>query len=315
MNKKVVVIGGGTGLSCLVKGLKEYRVDISAIVSVCDDGRSTGILREEFNQIAVGDIRRVLTALSANGDDFSKLINYRFNTTSNLNGHTLGNLLLTASADLNGNMSRGISSLSKLFNLKGNVIPFSEDNDITLMAKMIDGSIVSGEHNITESKNKIEKVFYKNDVKVSRDAIKAILDADLIILSMGSIYTSVIPNLLSSDIRNAIDTSKADVMYVCNMFTQPGETDNFKASDHINLLNSYLGNKKVSVGIFNNQEIDLKVVKKYETEEQKDLVIFDKENLSNLNIIEDNLVEYVNGSIKHNTLRLGLDIFTYILKK
>lgn len=313
MSRKVVVLGGGTGLSCLLKGLKEYNVSITAIVSVCDDGKSTGRLREEFNQVAVGDIRRVLVALSETEPMFEELLNYRFNTSSDLNGHTVGNLLLTAMTNITGNMNKGIKSLGKVLNLKGNVIPLSEDNSITLMGEMEDGEIVEGEHNITEKHKKIKRVFYKNEPIVSRDAIKAIKEADLIVLSMGSIYTSIIPNLICKDIIEAIDKSTANIMYVCNIVTQPGETDDFKASDHINLLNSYLGKKKISVGIFNHEEMSPELVKKYETEEQKDPVILDKENLKNIEIIEDDLISDKDGTFRHDTLRLGLDIFTYLL--
>lgn len=313
MNKKVVVLGGGTGLSSLLKGLKDFPVDITAIVSVCDDGKSTGRLRNEFNQVAVGDIRRVLVALSETEPMFEKLLNYRFQTSSDLNGHTVGNLLLTAMANINGNLSKGLKSLSKVLNLKGKVIPLSEDNSITLMGLMEDNSIIEGEHNITKSNLKIKKVFYKNEPIVSPDAIKAILGADLIILSMGSIYTSIIPNLICREIIKAIDKSKANIMYVCNIVTQPGETDDFKASDHINLLNSYLGNKKIKVGIFNKEEMDKELLLKYETEEQKDPVILDKENLKDIEIIEDDLTTDDDGTFKHDTIKLGLNIFSYLL--
>lgn len=315
MNKKVVVLGGGCGLSTLLKGLKEFPVDISAIVSVCDDGKSTGRLREEFNQVAVGDIRRVLVALSETERTFDEILNYRFNTTSDLDGHTVGNLLLTAAASIKGNMSKGIKSLSKVLKLKGKVIPLSEDNEITLMARMTDGSIVEGEHNITEAHKKIEKIYYKHEPKVSPDALKAIRDADLIVLSMGSIYTSIIPNLICKEIIDAIDNSKADIMYICNIVTQPGETDDFKASDHIKLLNSYLGKKKINVGIFNKEQMDQELVKKYETEEQKDPVVLDKENLKDIEIIEDDLIETKEGVFRHDTTRLGFQILAYLLNK
>ena len=315
MNKKVVVLGGGTGLSTLLKGLKEFPVDITAIVSVCDDGKSTGRLRCEFNQVAVGDIRRVLVALSETENRLDEILNYRFKTTSDLDGHTVGNLLLTAAASIKGNMSKGIKSLAKVLNLKGRVIPLSEDNEITLMAKMTDGSIIEGEHNITEAHKKIEKIYYKNDPVVSRDAIKAIHDADLIVLSMGSIYTSIIPNLICKEIVDAIDKSNGNLMYICNIVTQPGETDDFKASDHINLLNSYLGDKKIQVGIFNKEEMDAELLEKYETEEQKDPVILDKENLTDIEIIEDDLIESETGVFRHDTIRLGVLILEYLLNQ
>ena len=315
MNKKVVVLGGGTGLSTLLKGLKDFPVDISAIVSVCDDGKSTGRLREEFNQVAVGDIRRVLVALSETEQTIDSILNYRFHTTSDLDGHTVGNLLLTAAASIKGNMNKGIKSLSKILNLKGKVIPLSEDNEITLMAEMTDGSIVEGEHNITEAHKVIKKIYYKKEPKVSHDAIKAILDADLIVLSMGSIYTSIIPNLICKEIIHAIDKSNANIMYICNIVTQPGETDGMTASDHINLLNSYLGHKKISVGIFNKEEMDSELLEKYETEEQKDPVILDKDKLTDIEIIEDDLIESNEGVFRHDTTRLGFQIFAYLLNQ
>lgn len=314
MNKKVVVLGGGTGLSYLLRGLKQFPVDITAVVSICDDGKSTGRLREEFKQPAVGDIRRVLVALSETEPLVEKLLNYRFKTTSDLDGHTVGNLLLTAMTNITGNMNIGIKSLSKVLNLKGKVIPFSEDNAI-LMGEMDDGSIVEGEHNITQCNKKIKRVFYKEEPKVSKEALKAIKQADLIVLSMGSVFTSIIPNLVCKEIIEAIDKSKAKIMYCCNIVTQPGETDEFKASDHINLLNSYLGEKKINVGIFNKEHMDPELVLKYETEEQKDPVIFDKENLGNLEIIEDNLITDADGTFKHDVIRLAFNIFEYLLRK
>jgi len=314
MNKKVVVIGGGTGLSYLLRGLKQFPVDITAIVSVCDDGRSTGRLREEFNVPAMGDIRQVLVALSETEPLVEKLLNYRFKTTSDLNGHTVGNLLLTAVNNMTGSMSVGIKSLSKILNLKGKVVPLSEDN-VILMGEMQDGTIIEGEHNITENEKPIKRVFYKETPKVSYDAKKAIRNADLIILSMGSIFTSIIPNLICPEIIKEIDRSDAKIMYCCNIVTQPGETDDYKASDHINLLNSYLGKRKINVGIFNNEEMDAELVKKYETEEQKDPVILDKENLTNIEVIEDELVTDADGTFRHDTMRLAFLIFNYLLRK
>lgn len=314
MKKNVVVLGGGTGLSYLLRGLKEFPVNITAVVSICDDGRSTGRLREEFNQPAVGDIRRVLVALSETEPLVEQLLNYRFKTTSDLNGHTVGNLLLTAMTNITGNLSVGINSLGKVLNLRGHVLPFSEDNAI-LMGEMVDGSIIEGEHNITQCNKKIKRVFYKEKPEVSKEVIKAINEASLIVLSMGSIWTSIIPNLICEDIIKAIDESKAPIMYCCNIVTQPGETDDFKASDHIKLLNSYLGKRKIDVGIFNKEKMDPKLVVKYETEEQKDPVILDVKNLDDIEIIADDLITSTDGTFKHDTIKLALDIFEYLLRK
>ena len=314
MKKKIVVLGGGTGMSNLLTGLKNFPLDISAIVTVCDDGSSTGILREEFNIPAVGDIRRVLVALSETEPLVMDLFNYRFKTTSDLDGHTVGNLLLTASTEICGNMSDGIEALSKVMNLKGKVIPLTEDN-VTLMAKMKDGRVIEGEHHITESKGKIEKVYYKEKPKINENALKAIREADLILFSMGSLYTSVIPNLLIKDLVNEIDKSKGILMYACNMMTQPGETDNFKVSDHIKVLNKYLGKRKLEIVVANNEKIDKKMAKFYETTEQKDPVILDKENIK-IDIIEDKFVFITkNNLLRHDNIKLGFDIYYYLTKR
>ncbi len=314
MNKKVVVLGGGTGLSFLLRGLKQFPVDITAIVSVCDDGRSTGRLRKQFNLPAMGDIRQVLISLSETEPTVGKLLNYRFKTTSDLNGHPVGNLLLTAAAEMTGSMNNGVRTLSKVLDLKGKVVPFSEDN-LTLMGEMTDGSVVEGEHKITQSHKRIKRVFYKDEPKVSKEAIKAIHNADLIVLSMGSVFTSVIPNLLGKELIEAIDESKAPIMYCCNMFTQPGETDDLTASDHINVFNSYLGEKKISVGIFNKEKMDPVLVEKYSTEEQKSPVVLDRSKLRNIEVIADDLVIEYDGAYKHDTLRLAFLIFEYLMRK
>ncbi len=313
--KKVVVLGGGTGMSTLLKGLKLFPLDITAVVSVSDDGRSTGRLREEFNTIAVGDIRRVITSLSETEPLIEKLMNYRFETTSDLNGHAVGNLILTALSNITGNLSDGIESLSKVFNLKGKVLPLTEDN-VTLAAHMTDGSTIIGEHNITESHKIIKKVFYKEKSTTNPLVLEEIKNADLIILSMGSLYTSVIPNLINSDMKKAINSSKAKIMYVCNMMTQPGETDNFTASTHIKALNKYLGKRCVDIIIANDGKISDDVIIKYRDTEQKDEVVFDKDNLKkmNLHIIHNNYVDISEGFIRHKVDKLALDIYAYLIK-
>lgn len=315
MNKKIVVLGGGTGMSQLLSGLKQFPVDITAIVSVCDDGMSTGRLREEFNTPAVGDIRKVLVSLSETEPLVEKLLNYRFDTTSDLNGHAVGNLLLTAMANMTGNLADGIKAIGKVLNLKGKVVPLTEDQ-VTLVGLMDDGEIVKGEHHITLSNNKIKKVYYENEPTVCSDALKAIREADLIILSMGSLYTSIAPNLICKDLINEIDASKAKVMYICNMMSQPGETDNFNVSDHINVLNSYLGNKKIGIVVANDGIIPDIIKEKYETMEQKDQVVLDEDKLKEMNIelITNNYVTIQDEIIRHRTEKLALDIFAYLIK-
>ena len=313
MNKKVVVLGGGTGLSVLLQGLKKFPLDITAIVSVCDNGSSTGKLREEFKTPAVGDIRRVLISLSETEPLVEKLFNYRFSTYSDLNGHAVGNLILTAAKEITGNLSDGIEALSKVFNLKGKVVPLTEDN-VTLMAEMKDKTIVEGEKEISLSPKKIKKVFYKEAPVITPEAIKVIKNADAIILSMGGIFTSIIPNLINKEIIDAIDESNAKIIYVSNMVTQPGETDNFKVSDHVNLLNSYLGKRKVDVVLANNKKIDKNILEKYQTSEQKDQVLLDKENLKDITVIEDNYFIIDNGMVRHDALKVAFNIFVEVFK-
>ena len=312
MNKNVVVLGGGTGQSVLLSGLKKFPVNITAVVSVADDGRNTGKLREQFNIPAMGDVRRVLIALSETEDFVSELFSYRFKGDCDLNGNNIGNLLLTAMSDICGNLSSGVKEISKILNLKGEVLPLTDDN-IVLMGEMVDGSIIEGEHNITMSPKKIKRVFYKDEPKVNSTVIDKIKESDAILLSMGSVYTSIIPNLLCKDVIDAIDSSNSKIIYVCNVMTQPGETDDFKVSDHINLLNSYLGKRKIDIVVTNSEEISSETQKIYETTEQKDLVIIDSENI-NIENISKPLIKVENNVIRHDNLKLALEIVNILSK-
>lgn len=312
MNKKIVVLGGGTGQSVLLSGLKKFPFDITSVVSVCDDGKSTGKLRREFNVPAMGDLRRVLIALAETEDVVEKFVNYRFKSGNELDGHTVGNILLTALTDIYGNMSNAVSQFSKILNMRGKVIPFSDDN-IVLMGEMEDGSIVEGEHNITESSKKIKRVYYKNKVKVSKEVIKSIKESDAIILSMGSVYTSIIPNLLCKEVIDAIDESNAKIIYICNIMTQPGETDDFKVSDHIELLDSYLGKRKIDIVMTNSEKIGKKIQKKYETMEQKDLVKVDDKNIK-IEHIKRPFVKIEDNVIRHDSIKVGLEIMNILIK-
>ena len=230
-----------------------------------------------------------------------------------MNGHTVGNLLLTALCNITGNVQEGIETIGKVLKIKGRVLPFTLESP-TLIGKMKDETIIKGEHNITKSNKQIDYVYYENEVKVNKNVLKVIKEADLILLSMGSLYTSIIPNLLSKQLISTIDKSKAKIMYVCNMVTQPGETDDYKVSDHISTLNKYLGTKKVTAVIAHSGEIPKDILVKYETEEQKDQVIFDEENLQDLVVIKNNYVTITNNIIRHDVNKLSVDIYKYLLE-
>ena len=316
MRKKVVVLGGGTGMSYLLRGLKDFPIDITAIITVSDNGSSTGKLRKEFNTPAVGDIRKVITNLSGIDEPIKKMMEYRFNTCSDLNGHAVGNLILTSMLEITGSLKESIACLSKLLDVKHKVLPISEDSDLTLVAKDIDGNIIEGEEAITKAHRKYERIYYKEEPKVLDEVIEAIKEANLIIFSMGSLYTSILPNIICKEVKEALNKTEAPIMYLCNSVTQPGETDGYTVGDHVELLNKYLDHNKISIVIASNSKIDKKIAQKYESEEQKDLVIIDYEKLKNLDVelIEDDLIIIEDNMIRHNSLKLSSIIFSYLMR-
>ena len=317
MNKKVVVFGGGTGISYLLRGLKDFPIDITAVITVSDNGRSTGRLRQEFHTPAVGDIRQVVTNLSSTDAAIKKMLSYRFKTSSDLNGHALGNLILTAMLDITGSLKESIASLSKILDVRHTVLPISEDPNLTLMGEDVKGNIIEGEEEITKSPNKIKRIFYKEEPTVLPEVLKAINEADLIILSMGSLYTSILPNVICKEVKLALGDTDAPIMYVCNAVSQPGETDGFKVSDHIKMLNSYLGERDVDVVIASNTKIPKNIAHKYETEEQKDPIKIDYKEIENIGVelIEDDLIVIEDNIIRHNSLKLSSLIFSYLVRK
>ena len=314
-NKKVVILGGGTGTSFVLRGLKYFPVDITAVITVSDNGASTGRLREEFSIPAVGDIRKVLSSLSTLPDEIRDVMEYRLSTYSDLNGHAIGNLILTSLIKETGSLKTSIEYLSKIMDVKHKVLPLSEDF-LTLMGETTDGEVIEGEEQITKANKKYKKFFYKEEPHVLPEIADAIADADLIILSMGSLYTSVIPNIICKDVASAIKKAKGKVMYVCNAMTQPGETDGFGVSDHVNVLEQYLGKDEIDVVIASNTIIPRSMLEKYETEEQKDQVPIDHENTNKAKyeLIEEDLLTMVDGTIKHNSLKLSSVIFSYLMR-
>ena len=315
MHKKVVVFGGGTGISYLLRGLKDFPVDITAIITVADNGRSTGRLRNEFHVPAVGDIRQVITNLSGERQEIKDLMSYRFNTNSDFNGHSLGNLILIGMMNITGSLKDSITCLSDLLDVRHKVYPISEDN-LTLMAETDKGEIIEGEEEITHNRDVKKRIFYKEEPTITKEAIQAVKEADLIVFSMGSLYTSIIPNIIGKDMRRAIKNSKAKLMYICNAMTQPGETDDFCVSDHIEVLNKYLDKRKIEVVIASNSDISQEMIDKYRREEEKSKVNIDYAKLDALGVevIESDLLVLDNGTLKHDSLLLSTIVFSYLMR-
>ena len=260
-NKKVVVLGGGSGTSVVVRGLKYFPIDLTCVITVSDNGSSTGRLRREFRTPAVGDIRQVLSNLSTLPDEIRDVMEYRLETYSDLNGHAIGNLLLTSLIRKTGSFKTSIEYLSRLLDVKQKVLPLSEDL-LTLMAETKEGEVIEGEAEITEANKRFERLFYKEIPTVLPDVIDAINEADLIILSTGSLYTSLLPHLICEDVCNAIRGSKAKVMYICNAMTQPGETEDFTVTDHVDEIEKYLGKDEIDVVVGSNSKISNTMLKK-----------------------------------------------------
>jgi uncharacterized cofD-like protein len=315
IRKKVVVLGGGTGTSTLLSGLKRMPIDITAVISVSDNGSSTGKLREEFLIPAVGDIRKVLTNLSPLPDEVKAVMEERLKTTSALNGHAIGNLALTAYLKKTKSLEKSIRLMSKLLGVKQTVLPLSEDL-LTLVGETIDGEFIEGEEQIDEANKKYKRIFYKEEPHITPSVLTKIKQADLVVLSMGSLYTSLIPNLICKDIVDAIKESNAKVLYICNLFTQVGVTDHFTVSDHINAIENYIGKNGVNCVIVNDEKVSEEFLKKYRDEENKEFVRTDEEVLKDMNceIIKSNLITTEDGTVKHNTLKLSSIIFSYLFR-
>ena len=240
MSKRVAVIGGGHGQAAICRGIKNIRnIDISAIVTVADDGGSTGRLRRQFHIPAMGDIRNVMIALAESETMLGNLMDYRFEDPSgeetDVSGHNLGNLILTAMTQQCGSFLEAVETIGKVLKVKGTIIPATAQV-ITLFARMNDGVIVRGEANIPTVMNHIQNVFYDCEVRATPQAVEAIMNADLIIYGIGSVYTSILPNVIIPEIRDALQNTSAERIYFCNAMTQPGETDGYQMEDHVQAL-------------------------------------------------------------------------------
>ena len=314
-NKKVVILGGGTGTSYIARGLKYFPVDLTCVITVSDNGSSTGRLRKEFSTPAVGDIRKVLSNLSTLPNPIRDIMEYRMEAKGELDGHALGNLMLTKLIQETGSLKTSIEYMSKLLDVKQTVLPISEDC-LTLMAETTDGEIVEGEEDITYAHKKYKRLFYKEKPTILPEVFKALREADLIVLSTGSLYTSVLPHIIDEDMVKAINDSDAKVMYICNLMTQPGETEGFGVSDHIKCLEQYLGEGAIDVVIANNAQISDEMIERYLVKEQKDPVKIDYENIKGkpYELIESDLVTTEDGTIKHNSMKISSMIFSYLMR-
>jgi uncharacterized cofD-like protein len=249
---KIVAIGGGTGLSNLLRGLREYTSNLTAIVTVADDGGSTGRLRQEFGVVAPGDIRQCIAALAEAEPLMSRLFQYRFTEGTGLEGHSFGNLFIVAMSEVTGNFETAIHETSRVLNVRGSILP-STLEDVTLSARTHENEMVHGEHNITERGGAIRELFLNPaSAEAHPDAVRSILDADIIVIGPGSLYTSVLPNLLVDGIRKALLASTARRIFVCNVATQHGETDGFSVADHLEAVERHAGKGLVHAVIANS---------------------------------------------------------------
>lgn len=263
--KKIVVVGGGTGSYNVLKGLKGYDVDLTAVVNMTDDGGSTGVLRDEFGVLPPGDMRRCLVALSESTEIMKKLFQYRFPAGA-LQGHSLGNLLLAALKDLTGSDEKAIREACRILAIKGNVLPVTL-KDCRLNAELEDGKIVFGEKNLDNPKHdgnlRIKRLFLNEPAPAYDDTLHAIAAADVIVLGPGDLYGSVISNLIVDSISEAIRASGAKKVYVCNLMTKHGETNNFKVSDFVFEVEKYLGIDALDYVLVNSAGINPVVLSSY----------------------------------------------------
>lgn len=309
---KIVVIGGGTGLSVMLRGLKEKPLDITAIVTVADDGGSSGILRNELQIPPPGDIRNVLTALADAEPLLTEVLKYRFPTGTGLAGHSLGNLMLAAMTNISGDFVTGIRQLSQVLAVRGRVLP-AANRAIVLKAEMADGTIITGESMIPKAGQAIKRVFLEPaDVEPLAEAVEVIEEADAILIGPGSLYTSIMPNLIVPKLAQAIVESQAVKLFVCNVMTQPGETDNYTVSAHLDAIHAHIGHHLFDYVIVNDGEIPPQVESQY-AELGAKAVHLDIEEVESrgYKVIADRLVLF-RTFLRHDAERLSHHIYKLV---
>lgn len=307
---KIVAIGGGTGLSTLLTGLKEYTSNITAIVTVADDGGSSGRIRKQFDILPPGDIRNCLVALADASSMMRDLFQFRFEDGSELAGHSFGNLFITVMTRITGDFEKGVRETSKVLALRGQVIP-STLAKVTLCARHLDGSVTEGENQIPKTQKKISRVYLKPEsADTTPEAVKAILGADIIVLGPGSLYTSILPNLLISGIKDSLIASRAIKVYVCNVMTQPGETDGFTASDHISTLINHSDPRVLNYCIVNTGRLQAEILERY-GQEKAYQVVNDRRKIESMGyrVIEDDTIS-MDNFIRHDPIKLAKIILT-----
>ncbi|MCX5669219.1 MAG: YvcK family protein [Candidatus Omnitrophica bacterium] len=310
---RIVTVGGGTGLSVLLSGLKNYTSNISAVVTVADNGGSSGRLRQQFDVLPPGDIRNCLVALADAPTLMRDLFQFRFDANSEFSGHSFGNLFLTVMTRLTGDFEKAIKETSKVLALRGQVIP-STLEDVTLVAHYSDGSMVIGEEQIPQARKPINRVSLTPQSPLATpDALKAIKEAQIIVLGPGSLYTSIIPNLLIKEITQEIAESEAIKVYVCNVMTQPGETDGYSVSDHIKALLKHGHERILDYCVVNNGEVPAEILKRY-SQDNSFLVINDRKKIENLGVrvIEEDFSMIQDGVIRHDPEKLAKIILSFI---
>ncbi len=314
---KIVAVGGGTGLSMLLKGIKHITNNITAVVTVGDDGGSSGRLRNEMGVLPPGDIRNCIAALADDEDLVTKLFQYRFKSGEGLEGHSFGNLFLTALCSITGDMVRAVKESSNVLSIRGRVLPSTLD-DMKLVAEMEDGRVIHGESNIPEAHGKIKRLFTDPQrCQALPEVIAAIKDADLIILGPGSLYTSVIPNLLITEIAQEIAKASAKKIYVCNIMTQPGETDGYSVSDHVSALMKHANSKNIIDAVLVNDTMPSNLAKKYQLSGSYPVKL-DVENLKKLGvrIFSRKLIEdSKEGLVRHSSNRVARAVYYWFRKE
>ena len=305
---KIVVVGGGTGLSTLLRGLKEYSSNITAIVTVADDGGSSGRLREELGVLPPGDIRNCISALADEEELLTELFQYRFEAGTGLAGHSFGNLFLTVMSEITGDLEQAVMASSKVLAISGKVLPATL-SDVSLWAEMEDGRLIEGESNIPQAKGKIKNIgCMPANPPALPAAVKAIKEAEYIIIGPGSLYTSIIPNLLVPGIRDAIAKSDVPRIYVCNIMTQPGETEGYSVADHIREIDRVSKKKLFDAVLIHRKPPTSMSLKKY-AQENSYPVHSDRQEIAKLNrrIVMANVMEEdeIEGKVRHSSSQLA----------